>query len=43
MSQCMDKYKESFALEFAKVMQKNGQRWRTSQKKVLEIYTLNGY
>ena len=36
----MDKYKESFALEFAKVMQKNGQRWSTSQKKsIRNLYT----
>ena len=40
MSQCMDKYKEKFAFEFAKVMQKNGQRWRTSQKtRVKNLYT----
>ena len=40
MSQCMDKYKESFVLEFAKVMQKNGQRWSTSQKNsIRNLYT----
>ena len=40
MPQCMDKYKEKFAFEFAKVMQKNGQRWRTSQKtRVKNLYT----
>ncbi len=40
MPQCMDKYKESFALEFAKVMQENAQRWNESQKlHVKKLYT----
>ena len=32
MSQCMDKYKESFALEFAKLMQENLPKWREIQE-----------
>lgn len=40
MPQCMDKYKEKFALEFAKVMQENAQRWNKSQKtRVKSLYT----
>lgn len=36
----MDKYKESFALEFAKVMQTNAHRWNESQKKrIKNLYT----
>ena len=32
MSQCMEKYKNNFAIEFAKVMQKNLPRWKKFQK-----------
>ena len=31
MPQCMDKYKNDFAIEFAKLMQKNSQKWKKVQ------------
>lgn len=33
MPQCMDKYKNDFAIEFAKIMQENLPQWKTLQKK----------
>ena len=31
MPQCMEKYKNKFAIEFAKVMQQNSAEWKASQ------------
>lgn len=40
MPQCMDKYKEKFTLEFAKVMQINAARWNESKKnRIKNLYT----
>ena len=35
MPQCMDKYKNDFAIEFAKIMQENLPQWKTLQKKYI--------
>ena len=35
MPQCMDKYKNDFAIEFAKIMQENLLQWKTLQKKYI--------